>query len=78
MEVIASTNIRQHQNIMKKGIVLLMFFAILTSCNKNEELSQNLGGNPDPVNTELVFPEELFNSDFNILFIAFYNRNIAF
>jgi hypothetical protein len=70
MEVMTSTNIRQHQNIMKKGIVLLLLFAILTSCNKNEELSQNLGGNVNPINTELVFPEELSNSDFNILFIG--------
>ena len=55
---------------MKKGTIFLLLIPILLSCTNNEEISQGLVGNPDPVNTDLVFPEELSNSDFNILFIG--------
>ncbi len=55
---------------MKRGTIFLLLITILLSCNKNEEMSLGLGGNPDPINTDLDFPEELSNSDFNILFIG--------
>ena len=55
---------------MKKGIIYVLLIGILCSCNKNEDISQRLGGTTIPENTDLIFPEELFNSDFNILFIG--------
>lgn len=56
---------------MKTSWFGLLCFVILLSCNTVEDSTPRLaGGFPDPVDTGLDFPEELSNSDYNLLFVG--------
>ena len=68
MDKFLSTIRRQHQSNMKKGIIYLILIGILCTCNKKDELSQVVINVPQ--DNVLFFPEELSNSDYNILFIG--------
>ncbi len=55
---------------MKRRVLYLILLPLLIYCNTSEEISEGLSDMPDSVSTELDLPEELSNSDYNILFIG--------